>query len=99
MLKKLLVMLFTLISLNAVADEKSSLDEAKALHDQNCTSCHKSMNGDSKSFYTRIDRKIDSLPKLKARVEMCKNNLGLQWFDEEVDAVVNYINSNFYKFK
>ncbi len=99
MFRQLIVILIGLISLNAMAEDKISAEQAKSLHDNNCTSCHKSMHGDSKSFYGRMDRKVDSLKKLKGQVAMCKANLGLQWFDEEVDGVTEYLNSNFYKFK
>lgn len=99
MLRNLIIILIGLISLNAMAEDKISAKQAKSLHDKNCASCHASMHGDSKSFYGRMDRKVDSLKKLKGQVAMCKANLGLQWFDEEVDAVVEYLNSNFYKFK
>lgn len=99
MFRNMIVIIIGLISLNTMAEDKISPEQAKSLHDKNCTSCHKTMHGDSKQFYTRLDRKVDSLKMLKGRVAMCKTNLGLQWFDEEVDGVVEHLNSNFYRFK
>ena len=29
----------------------------------------------------------------------CNVNLGTQWFDEDVENVVNYLDQSFYKFK
>lgn len=91
--------LIGLTSLNVLANDEISSKQAKSIHDENCSRCHVSMSGDNKRFYTRPDRKVDSFKKLKGQVNMCKSNLGLQWFDEEVDAVVKYLDNNFYKFK
>jgi mono/diheme cytochrome c family protein len=59
--------------------------DGRALHDENCLSCHASLTGgDPNILYTRPDHKVTSLE--------------LTWFDDEVDAVTEYLNRNFYKF-
>ncbi|WP_058557051.1 hypothetical protein [Thiohalocapsa sp. ML1] len=63
-----------------------------ALVEQNCTSCHGS------EVYTRPDRKIDSLSGLKTQVEACNTNLNTGMFPEEVNAVANLLNEEYYKF-
>lgn len=73
--------------------------DGKALHDQHCMSCHKSMmDGDPNSIYTRDNRMISSLDGLRKQVRRCELSLGLQWFDDQVNAVTTYLNQNFYKF-
>ena len=100
MKKRVLMMFPLLVALNVSADEdKVSPADAKALHEKHCTSCHLSMHGDSDSFYNRIDRKITTYEKLSAQVNRCKNNIGLQWFDEETQAVIDYLNDTYYKIK
>jgi hypothetical protein len=38
------------------------------------------------------------LPNLGKQVRFCKDNLGLTWFDDEVNDVIHYLNKDFYKF-
>lgn len=68
-------------------------DTGAELHAKNCTSCH----GDS--VYTRKDHRVTSLAGLEKQVRRCELSLGLKWFDEEVNDVVNYLNTTYYKFK
>ncbi len=62
------------------------------LHDKHCVKCH----GDE--VYLRDDRRIKSLPALGTQVRRCRDNLGMQWFDEDTNAVVEYLNQRYYKF-
>jgi len=63
------------------------------MHDQSCTKCHDS------SVYTREDRFIHDLAGLRKQVQRCNVNVGAQWFDDDVDSVVQYLNQSFYKFE
>jgi cytochrome c553 len=76
-------------TLSAAADAS----HGKALQQENCMSCH------DDGMYTRKDRKITTLDGLDAQVRRCELSLGLQWFDDDVDDVVAYLNGSFYKFK
>ena len=60
---------------------------------EKCTGCHDS------SVYTRPNRRVDSLPRLKSQVEMCDAQLGIKLFNEDVDAIVKYLNDNYYHFE
>lgn len=64
----------------------------QALHDANCVRCH------SSTVYTRDNRRVKSLPQLKRQVRFCKDNLGLTWFDDEVEAVAEHLNRTYYHF-
>lgn len=74
---------------NVIASEDFN---AASFVQQKCTQCHDS------SVYTRPDRKVTSLPKLDSRVRICDANLGTELFDEDIAAVVGYLNENYYKF-
>lgn len=75
------------ISVNA-ADIKNG----DKLHADNCIRCHDT------SVYTRENRRVKSLPKLGSQVRMCKNNLEITWFDDEVEDVTTYLNKSYYHF-
>lgn len=83
----------------AAAPLAAGAADGKALHEQNCISCHKSMmGGDPNSIYTRKDHKVTSLDGLKKQVRRCELSLGLKWFDDQVDAVADYLNKTYYHF-
>ena len=63
------------------------------LHDENCLKCH------GTEVYTREDRFVGNRDALTTQVNRCNVNLGTQWFDEDVENVVNYLDQSFYKFK
>lgn len=66
--------------------------DGKELHEAKCKACHDA------SVYTRENRRVKDLAGLNTQVRRCEQALGLTWFDEDVDAVVNYLNVNYYKF-
>lgn len=78
----------------------ADIARGKVLHDDHCVACHKSMfGGDATRIYTRPDRRVQTRDGLTRQVERCKNSLGLQWFDEEVADVAEYLNATYYKLK
>jgi cytochrome c553 len=66
--------------------------DGKQLVVENCTSCH------DDSVYTRKDRRVTTLEGLKKQVKRCELNLGLKWFDDEINAVTGYLNDTYYRF-
>jgi hypothetical protein len=66
--------------------------DGKQLVEKNCTSCH------DDSVYTRKDRRVTTLEGLKKQVKRCELNLGLKWFDDEINAVADYLNDTYYRF-
>lgn len=78
-----------LVSVPALAED---MTEAEGLYNQNCTQCHGS------DVYLRADRRIQSLDGLHSQVRMCEQNLGLTWFDDQVDAVAALLDKRYYKF-
>jgi mono/diheme cytochrome c family protein len=63
-----------------------------ALHEKHCTACHGS------EVYTRPDRRVTSLAGLRKQVNRCKHTLEVQWFDDDVEDVVAYLNQTYYRF-
>lgn len=87
--------LITLLSQNALA---ANAAHGKDLHNANCQSCHTSlMGGDPDKIYTRADRRVSSLEGLKKQVTRCKTTVGVAWPDDQVQDVVEYLNTRFYK--
>ena len=73
------------------ATQAADAERGKQLVDKHCTSCH-----DDK-VYTRKNRRVTTLDGLKKQVKRCELNLGLTWFDEDINDVVSYLNSTYYK--
>jgi mono/diheme cytochrome c family protein len=78
-----------LLAQPALADSANG----KKLHNEECVRCHGS------EIYTRKNRKVQSLGGLDHQVGVCISVVGVTWFDEEKQDVVDYLNQNFYKFK
>lgn len=69
-----------------------AIAHGKELVQKNCTRCH----GDE--VYTRPNRRVTSLAGLGKQVRRCKDNIGIQLFDEDVNDIVKYLNATYYKF-
>ena len=65
----------------------------KTLHDEQCMKCH------GTEVYTRSDRFIKDREALAKQVQRCQLSAGAQWFDDDVNDVVDYLNTTFYKFQ
>jgi mono/diheme cytochrome c family protein len=89
-MKTIIAVLFSAISIAPcfAADVENGND----LHFEHCTGCH----GDE--VYTRDDRKMKDLAQLGRQVRFCQNAVGATWFDDEVDDVIEYLNTTFYHF-
>lgn len=73
----------------AVADA----ERGQQLHDEHCMKCHDT------AVYTRENRRITNQEALAKQVKRCELNLGLRWFDTDINDVTQYLNQSFYKFK
>jgi len=62
------------------------------LHFENCTGCHDS------AVYARENRKVRNLAQLGKQVRFCRDTIGVAWFDDEVDDVIEYLNASYYHF-
>jgi hypothetical protein len=87
-MKKILILAMLTISGTVIANE-----EGKELHDEACIRCHDS------EIYTRFESRIENHFDLKRQVSFCSSNLSTGWFPEEEEAVIDFLNSTYYKFK
>lgn len=88
-----------LVSVLLICASPMVLAQGKALHDKACMQCHSSLTaGNPNSLYTRGDRQITSLSSLHKRVEYCMQAADVGWNQQQRDAVVEYLNSEFYRF-
>ena len=84
---------FIALSLSLVASTAAAEDfDAKSFLAEKWSSC------DGTEVYSRPNPRVKSLDKLAAQVRRCDANVGTGLFDEDIDAVVKYLNVNFYKF-
>ncbi|RTZ72188.1 MAG: hypothetical protein DSZ00_00750 [Gammaproteobacteria bacterium] len=89
MKKPVLIITLAVLPLVVQADEPF---HAESFHRQKCTGCHDT------SVYTRSNRRVNSLPRLESQVRMCDANLGIKLFDDDLHALVDYLDKNYYKF-
>ncbi len=91
MLKSTIIIISaTLLSTALCAD----IEEGKEAFDEsNCMDCH------LKSHFKAREEKVNDYKKLHKTVSMCAYNSKTQWFDDELDDVVKYLNREFYHFK
>jgi cytochrome c2 len=62
-------------------------------HFSDCTSCHNSANFNEKN------RKAKNFKELHKSVEACRYSTGADWFDEDRDDVVHYLNQKYYNYE
>jgi mono/diheme cytochrome c family protein len=61
-------------------------------HETHCYKCH------SDDVYTRENRLVKSIDALSKQVVRCKDGNDIPWFDEDTDAVVQFLNKKYYRF-
>jgi cytochrome c2 len=81
-----------------VAAMAQTATAADAVHGENlvmehCTGCH------DDSVYTRKERRVTTLDGLQNQVRRCELQLGLKWFEEDINDVVTYLNRQYYRFE
>lgn len=78
----------------------ADIERGRTLHQTHCISCHAAQYGsDGTEIYTRANRRVNSLDGLRKQIRRCETNLGLTWFDEQIDDVTEYLNAQYYKLK
>ena len=92
MIKKLFIAAASLLILASANIQAGDPGKGKLLNDEHCLKCHGS------EVYTRPDRRVTSLSGLHKQVRFCEQNLGLTWFDDDIDNTATYLNLEYYKF-
>ena len=60
--------------------------------DVTCSDCH------DPDFYARAERQAYSFERLEFWVNSCNDMLGVGWFPDEVRAVTEYLNQEYYQY-
>lgn len=88
--------LFTLLITNSAfvfaAEEPVDKNHGEKVHNEHCYKCH------TDSVYSREERFVKSIDALGKQVVRCKDSNDVPWFDEDTDAVVQFLNNKYYKF-
>ena len=97
--KKMFNSLFLLSAVVVSNHSYASSDEIKdpvlhgeEAHNNHCYKCH------SDDVYTRENRFVKSIDALSKQVVRCKEGNDIPWFDEDADAVVQFLNKKYYRF-
>lgn len=87
---------FTVFDAGAAA----GTEQAHALHEKACISCHARMyGGDGSKMYTRDGRVLSDRTELQQRVAACNAQVSSGWFPDEEEHVADYLNQKYYHFK
>jgi hypothetical protein len=65
----------------------------RLLYENHCTVCHTSV------VHIRENRKASSLEEIREWVQRWRKELNLQWEPGEVDDVIEYLDSEYYRLK
>lgn len=76
----------------ATDDKKDMIKHGKDVHQNHCLKCH------TDTLYTRENRIVKSIEALGKQVRVCRDNTGAAWFNEDTDAVINFLNKKYYRF-
>jgi hypothetical protein len=81
------------VSASLTTAHAEDMQHGKLLYENNCVSCH------SSEVFTREKRMVNNFTELKERIRQCELANDLTWFDEDINAVVTYLNATYYKFE
>ena len=70
-----------------------AVPRGQMLYENHCMSCHESV------VHIRERQQAKSLPQLRARVLYWADYLQMHWGREEVEDVVNHLDSQYYRFE
>lgn len=99
-LKNRFILLLSFTAISSIPIVHADVEKGEELYIKYCTDCHIKMgNGDATALYTRTNRRVKDTHGLWKQVQRCEQNLGLQLFDDDIDALSAYLNKNFYHFE
>lgn len=94
-MKKMSLVVLFFLSGSAFAEGSANepvFNHGQSVHQNHCLKCH------TDSVYTRENRIVKSLNALGKQVRVCKDNTSAPWFDDDTDAVINFLNKKYYRF-
>lgn len=91
-MKSALILIMSLLVASHALAEDNVAKGQRLFAQSSCLNCH------GTDVFTRKDRKVHNLQQLEKQVRACDSNLSVNWFDDEIKAVVAYLNHTYYKF-
>lgn len=81
-------------SISRASDEQAvdPITHGETAHKTHCYKCH------TDDVYTREDHFVKSIDALSKQVVRCRDGNNVPWFDEDTEAVVQFLNTKYYKF-
>ena len=68
------------------------MSHGEEAHKNHCYKCH------TDEIYTRDNRFVKSIDALSKQVVRCKEGNDVPWFDDDAEAVVQFLDKKYYKF-
>lgn len=90
---RVILLLPLLLAMTTGSVYAADISHGKSLQQKNCMGCH------DDGMYTRDNRRVTSLDSLQKQVKRCEFSLGLKWFDDDIAAVTEYLNTSFYRYE
>jgi len=87
-----LLLLFFAGTALAKENNNAQYKHGERVHQNHCLKCH------TDEKYTRKNRIVKSIDALGKQVRVCRDNTEAPWFNEDTDAVVNFLNKKYYRF-
>lgn len=72
---------------------QDEFDRGRALYENHCKSCHEAL------AHTRSGSQVHSEAELRERVASWSLHTGLNWSEDDVEDVTDYLNRHFYEFE
>ena len=81
------------VTASVVALRAMEFDRGEALYENHCSTCH-----DPQTHVAGEARHVTTMADLRARVAAWSVHSGLNWSDEDVNDVTDFLNRRFYRF-
>ncbi|OYY74092.1 MAG: hypothetical protein B7Y40_06670 [Gammaproteobacteria bacterium 28-57-27] len=72
--------------------------KGEKLHAEKCAACHAAPH-DAKFYTSRVGKDLKTKASLNTKVQACANHFNIDWFDDDIAAVTEYLNTKYYKLK
>lgn len=80
-------------AVTATAQDRTPPSRGEMLYENHCTSCHES------GVHIREQHVVRNPADLRVQVRRWAEYQNLHWQDDEVEAVIQYVNSRYYRFE
>lgn len=86
------ILCFSHLSTASEDEISNPIAHGEEAHKNHCYKCH------TDDIYTRDNSFVKSIDALSKQVVRCKDGSDVPWFDEDAEAVVQFLNKKYYRF-